>query len=273
MAQTVAHEAGDASSGSAMNLNAHFAILLWTCLVLAGSASPSLALPSDPAQAHADGSAKDPATGTAGRNTDVPVASPTPVAEPQSRPDFSGLWVLNAKASDDPQEKIKETMEQVRNAGRGMGSGSGGQGRGGMGSGRQGRGSPEGMEGRNKMPSGDMSALIETAQRLDISHKDPLLLIADENTQRQHIFTDFRGASVSANGDLQQRVTVAGWEGTVLVVETTLRSGTKLVQNFQIDAKTGQLMISTVSHLPAMQPVSFRLVYDRLNPDAENGNR
>ena len=256
-----------------MSLNAYFTPLFCIFLVLAASASPSLASSSNPVQAHADGSAKGHITGTAGRNTDVPVASPTPVAEPQSKPDFSGLWVLNAKASDDPQEKIKEAMKQARSAGRGMGSGSGGQGRGGMGSGRQGRGSPEGMEGRNQMPSGDMSALIETAQRLDISHKDPLLLIADENTQRQHIFTDFRGASVSANGDLQQRVTVAGWEGTVLVVETILRSGTKLVQNFQIDAKTGQLMISTVSHLPAMQPVSFHLVYDRLTSDAENGNR
>ena len=255
-----------------MNLNVHFAILLWTCLVLAASASPSLASTSNPVQAHADGSAKGPATGMTGRNTDVPVASPTPVVEPQSRPDFSGLWVLNAKASDDPQEKAKEAMKQARSAGREMGGGSGGQGRGGgMGSGRQGRGSPDGMEGRNKMPSGDMSALFATAQKLDIAHKDPLLLITDENTQRQHIFTDFRGASVSANGDLQQRVTIAGWEGTVLVVETTLRSGTKLVQNFKIDAKMGQMMISTVSHLPAMQPVLFRLVYDRLNPGADHG--
>lgn len=253
-----------------MNLNVHFVIMLWTCLVLAASASPSLALPSDPAQAHADGSAKGPATGTGGRNTDVPVASPTPVAEPQSRPDFSGLWILNTKASDDPQEKIKEAMKQARSAGRGMGGDSGRQGRGGMGGGRQGRGSPEGMERRNKMPSGDMSALIATAQKLDIAHKDPLLLITDENAQRQKIFTDFRGASVSANGDLQQRVTVAGWEGTALVVETTLRSGTKLVQNFQIDAQKGQLMISTVSHLPAMQPVTFRLVYDQLKPEPEH---
>ena len=255
-----------------MSLNAYFTPLFCTFLVLAASASPSLALPSDPAQAHADGGAKGPATGMAGRNTDVPVASPTPVVEPQSMPDFSGLWALNAKASDDPQEKIKETMKQARSAGRGMGSSSGGQGRGGMGSGRQGRGSPEGMERRNKMPSGDMSALISTAQKLDIAHKDPLLLITDENARRQPIFTDFRGASVSANGDLQQRVTVAGWEGTALVVETTLSSGTKLTQNFQIDAQKGQLMISTSAHLPAMQPVQFRLVYDQLKPEPEHGD-
>ena len=244
-----------------MNLNAHFATLLWTCLVLAASASPSLASPADPAQTHADGSATDSIAWMAAGDT-------------QSRPDFSGIWMLNAKASDDPQEKAKEAMKQARSAGRGKEGGSGGQGRGGgMGSGRQGRSSPEGMEGRNKMPSSDMSALIATAQKLDIAHKDPLLLITDENTQRQHIFTDFRGASVSANGDLRQRVTIAGWEGTALVVETTLRSGTKLVQNFQIDAKTDQLIISAVSHLPAMQPVSFRLVYDRLKPGAEYGNR
>lgn len=187
-------------------------------------------------------------------------------------PDFSGLWALNTKASDDPQEIIKEAMKQARSAGRGMGSSSGGQGRGGMGSGRQGRGSPEETERRNKMPSGGMSALISTAQKLDIAHKDPLLLITDESAQRQRIFTDFRGASVSANGDLQQRVTIAGWEGTALVVETTLRSGTKLVQNFQIDAQTGQLIISTAAHLPGIQPVSFRLVYDQLKPEPEHGD-
>jgi hypothetical protein len=256
-----------------MSLNAYFTPLFCIFLVLAASASPSLASSSNPVQAHADGSAKGHITGTAGINTDVPVASPTPVVELQSKPDFSGLWILNTKASDDPQEKIKEAMKQARSAGRGVEGGSGGQGRGGgMGSGRQGRGSPEGMERRNKMPSGDMPSLIATAQKLDIAHKDPLLLITDENARRQSIFTDFRGASVSANGDLQQRVTIAGWEGTVLVVKTTLSSGTKLIQNFQIDAPKGQFMISTSAHLTEMQPAQFRLVYDQLKPEPEHGD-
>lgn len=57
----------------------------------------------------------------------------------QSRPDFSGNWILNAKASDDPREKAKEAMRASRPA-RGAGSGSMGRGcsmGGGMGGGRQ----------------------------------------------------------------------------------------------------------------------------------------
>jgi hypothetical protein len=75
------------------------------------------------------------------------------------------------------------------------------------------------------MPSREISALIAAAEKLDITHADPMLLIADENEQRQRLFTDFRGASVSASGGLRQRVAVAGWEGAALVVETTMIGG------------------------------------------------
>ena len=191
-------------------------------------------------------------------------------AAPQSRPDFSGLWTLNAKASDDPWEKLKAAMQAIQPAkggGRGMGGGAGAQGRGGgMGGGRHGRGSPEGMAGRGERPSHETTALIAAAGKLDITHADPMLLIADENEQRQRLYTDFRGASVSANGGLRQRVAVAGWEGAVLVVESSMSHGLKLVQHYQIDADTGQLVISAVAHPSETRPVSFRLVYDRLKP-------
>lgn len=191
-------------------------------------------------------------------------------AAPQSRPDFSGLWTLNAKASDDPKEKLKaamQAMQPAKGGGRGMGGGSGAQGRGGgMGGGRHGRGSPEGMAGRDEMPSREISALIAAAGKLDIAHADPMLLIADENEQRQRLFTDFRGASVSASGGLRQRVAVAGWEGAALVVETTMIGGTKLIQRYQIDADTGQLVIFSEAHPAEIRPVLVRLVYDRLKP-------
>lgn len=275
-----------------------FATAIWTCLILAAAASPSQASPdTDPAQAHADGRA----TGSVAANADVSAAQVTPDAESQSspdfsghwalyqhladrrapesqfRPDFSGHWALNAKASDDPQKKAKEAMQamkQAKGGGRGMGGGSGGQGRGGgMGGGRQGRGSPEGMGGRGEMPSREISALIATAEKLDISHEDPMLLVTDENDRRQRLFTDFRGASVSVSGGARQRVAVAGWEGTALVVETAMNNGSKLIQHYQIDAKTGQLIISAAVDLPDMQAVSYRLVYGRLQPVSDAGSR
>jgi hypothetical protein len=229
-----------------------YANVLWIGLALAAGACPALAFATD--------------------------TTPLALAEAaQARPDFSGLWALNAQASDDPLEKLKAAMQTRQSAmggGRGMRGGSGGQGRGGgmgggMGGGRHGPGSPEGMAGRGEMPFHEMSALIAVTGSLDITHADPMLLIVDESQQRQRLFTDFRGASVSASGGLRQRVAVAGWEGTVLVVESTMSDDLKLVQHYQINADTGQLVISAVAHPSEARPVPFRLVYDRLKPVME----
>lgn len=187
-------------------------------------------------------------------------------ADSQTRPDFSGDWILNADASDDLLEKAKEAMQASRQA---RGGGSGGMGRGGgMGGGHQGRGGMGGMSGGGGLSSSELSALLAPAQELHITHHDPMLLIADENEQRQRIFTDFRGSSVSANGGLQQRVSVAGWEGASLVVETTML-GKKMTQNYHVDGGTGQLVVTTQAQVSEAPPVSYRLVYDRRMPDTD----
>lgn len=49
--------------------------------------------------------------------------------------------------------------------------------------------------------------------------------------------------------------------------------GSKLVQKYQIDASTGQPLIVIAANLPESQVVSYRLVYDRLNPTADAGSR
>lgn len=190
--------------------------------------------------------------------------------ESLSKPDFSGHWVLNPEASDDPIEKAKEAIQASRQAmdgarGRGPGGGmGGGKGRGGgMAGGRQDRGGIGGMAASGGPSSAELSALLSPSQELHITHEDPMLLIADEYDRRQRLFTDFRGASVSANGGLQQRVAVAGWEGAALVVEAMML-GKKLAQSYQIDSGTGQLVISSVAQVSVAPPVSYRLVYDRM---------
>ncbi len=254
-----------------MDLKERVATVMWLGLALTASfmASPAYA-----AQGHVGDSVTGLVTGEAQGSGDMSSADRR-VPESPSRPDFSGRWTLNAKASDDPLEKAREAMQasgQPRGAGRGMGGGSGGMGRGrGMGGGRQGRGGTGGASGDGSLSSGELSALLTPAQALHVTHEDPMLLIADERGQRQRLFTDFRGASVSASGGLQQRVAVAGWEGAVLVVETTML-GKKLVQGYQIDSATGQLVVSSAVQLSAAPPVSYRLVYDRLKPGVEGTN-
>jgi len=272
-----------------MNSNTRFAILFWIGLAMVASATLSLASPTDPAQGNRT------MVAVAGK-ADVPAAQVVLDMESQSvpdfsdhwalyqrladrrvpgspsRPDFSGLWFLNAKASDDPSDKAqaaRQAIKQARGSGRGMGGGSGGRGR----SGGMGGGSLVRMGGRSEMPSREISALIATAEKLDIFHVDPMLLVIDENDQRQRLFTDFRGASVSVSGGAQQRVAVAGWEGTALVVETSMNNGSKLIQNYQIDASTGRLIVSAAVDLPDLQAVSYRLVYDRLQPVSDAGSR
>lgn len=182
-----------------------------------------------------------------------------------TRPDFSGHWVLDPKASDDPRERIRQAMKQAMGGGPGM---RGGMGRGGgMGGGRQGRGPAGGMAGRGEGPSsGEMAELVAVSKRLDITHDDPLLVLADEHDRQQRLFTDFRGASVSVS-EAPQRVAVAGWEGSVLVVESRLGEGSKRVQQYRIDAETDRLMVSTAAELRGAQVV-FVTVYDRLRPGA-----
>lgn len=253
-----------------MKLDGHFSTALWIGLALGNSANVTATQVSDPVPAQAVNLVTDALTD---RST-VPLIQDT---NPQSRPDFSGHWVFNAKASDDPQEKLREAMkamQQARGGGRGMSSGSGGRGRGdGKNGGRQGHGASGGMGGRSEMLPGKMPELTATPERLDITHQDPMLLIADENDQRRQIFTDFRGASVSVSSGAQQRVAVAGWEDGTLVVETTMDGGTRLIQRYQIGTETGQLLISAAAMLAERQPVSFRLVYDRIKPEMDTGIR
>lgn len=230
---------------------------IWEISLAAAGFGASMALASPPGPAQVEGSP--------GLIIDVPASLTPPVVRLQSRPDFSGHWALDAGASDDPQERIKQAMRQSAGDGPGM-RGGGGMGRGGgMGGKRQKRGSQQGMGGRSEVPFDDRAELVALANTLDITHEEPMLLIADENGRHQRLFTDFRGVSVSASA-AERQAALAGWEGDVLVVESRMNHGSRRVQQYRIDAETGRLMISSTVELPNLREVSFRLVYDRKSP-------
>ncbi len=197
-------------------------------------------------------------------DTSTPGAALVQNAALQSQPDFTGLWSLDVDASDNPRERLKEVMQarSQRKAGK-MGRGI--------------RGGRHGSSGRMGERSTELSreslSLVIAAEQIDIHHEEPMLLITDENDRRRRLFTDFRGSSVSASGGFQQRVSVAGWEGPVLVMEMTLNSGARLIQRYQLDAKSDQLEIASVANLPEGQAVSYRLVYKRVKSGLEDRNQ
>ena len=55
-----------------------------------------------------------------------------------------------------------------------------------------------------------------------------------ERRGTRKLYTDFRGASVSAKGGMDQQVVTGGWEGDVLVIEITSAGGSQLVQHLRL---------------------------------------
>lgn len=243
---------------------------LWVCLAWVAAAGPSRAGPISEA---AGGNVGDDRTSAAAGVA----AAAKPDAEPRARPDFSGRWVFNAKASDDPRQKVEQAigaMQQGEGGSKGMGGGFGRQGPAGRKGGRgDARGSMAGPRERGAMSFAEISELTATSARLEIVHADPSLQISDDNGRRRQLYTDFRGASVSISETPKERLAVAGWEGAELVVETTLSGGTRLILRYAIDARTGQLTVVAAAKIAERQAVSYRLVYDRLAPETGRAGR
>lgn len=181
----------------------------------------------------------------------------------QSLQDLSGTWLLDQASSDDPMARMKEARGNMQKS-MGMRSAMGGgfgRGKGG-GMGRSGGSGSQGGMQAGLMD--EMRALISGPQVLKLSHQDPVLLITADDRPAQQLFTDYRGATVSASNSGPQAVTTAGWEGDVLIIETTRDGNPTLLQRYRLNAGTGQLEIITDFTLPgSSRQVSIKYFYDR----------
>ena len=191
-----------------------------------------------------------------------------------AKPNLTGTWVLNADLSENPQEELKESMRQSGNSrgGKGMGGRGGGGGgeHGGKGNGgKRGDGNSRNKKKRRQgsLPQ-SLHALLNAPEILELNHEEPLLTFITKEGQEK-VYTDFRSTSVSSSSKLNQKITIAGWENNVLIVENTISAG-RFIQQFNLDPSSGQLWINTqiiTSRLP--KPVKFSRVYELLKTETE----
>ncbi len=189
------------------------------------------------------------------------------------KPNLTGTWVLNKELSQNPQEQLKKSMRQSSRgkskSNKSMNGRGSGEHRGKGNGGRRGDGYTRNNK-KNNLRHGflpqSFQALLKASETIELRHDEPLLTMITKDGQEE-VYTDFRSTSVSSSGDLNQKITIAGWENNVLVVENTLNVG-RFIQHFNLNSTSGKLWVKTLiitSHIA--KPVQFNRVYERLKTE------
>lgn len=188
-------------------------------------------------------------------STDVSDASINKSAA--GHPDFSGSWKLDKSASDDPEEIIKASRNKRKKTAFFPGGDMPGHGNG---MGRSGFGGPSPGDMDDKHPP---AALLVV--HLEIFHSDPELRVVADQIDKQTIYTDFRSTSISTRGGPQQKVVIAGWEGSELVIETRTLGGSAMIQRLRLLEDPRRL--ERVTEIPSPDPDEESIVIKQVfNP-------
>lgn len=177
------------------------------------------------------------------------------------RPNFSGTWVLDKAASDDPEEVMRSARSERRKPSSSRGGGDAGRGPGPGGGGRRAdTGGAESAAARIRPLSVSLAE-----QQLVIRHTEPELVVSSGAGAEQTIYTDFRGASVSAMDSATRKIVIAGWESDELVIEIRKDGGAAVVQRLRILERPSR--IERVTEIPAPDgekgAIQIRQVFNR----------
>lgn len=186
---------------------------------------------------------------------------------------FTGQWILNKELSKNLQDTLKENIPKS-NRGKGNKSTNKGSENGEHGGKSNGRKKGEGRSNNNKSNPGgrslpqDLLALIKPPESLELLHEEPLLKVITKDSEEK-IYTDFRPANVSSSQGMNQKITIAGWENNVLVIESTLNTG-RIIQQYQLNPESGNLSITThVLTAHSSNPIQFSSIYKIVNTEIE----
>lgn len=160
-------------------------------------------------------------------------------------PVLTGAWVLEGTVADAPRARLREVLESRPPGRERLG------------------GPPIGARAADGAAAAVPGMPRTIAERLDIIHHDPAIRITPAGGREERLYTDYRGASVSAKGD-SQVVATAGWEGDTLVVESHLRGGVQVLRRYRLDPQADELDF-TVEFKGRWwsEPVSIPVTYRR----------
>jgi len=197
-------------------------------------------------------------------------------AAPQTsaaHPNLAGTWALNVDQSDDPHEKMREAIENSGGQGEGGhggwggGGGGGGEGHGGGGGHRHGQG-----QGQRQDMMKELSQL--TIEQTDTSAKvtgSSGRVLALYSAKPANPSANQPSSGASSAGDENNPPPSAAWDMDQLVVVADAFGGTR-TQSFGLSPDGKQLyLITKVENERFSQPVTYRLVYDRVNAKPSGG--
>jgi hypothetical protein len=189
-------------------------------------------------------------------------------AESGEAPDLSGSWELNERLSENPRDKMRETMQQ-RGGGPPGGMGGGGRG-GGMGGGGRGGGPDGGIDPETMRRRGQ--ELEQAARSMTIIQADPELTIIQADPELTIVYADGRERRLYADGREHRREGGTGEVETKtkwkkdgrLVVRSTTERGQEIKETFRHAPGESRLYVTTeVKGDGRMPGIEFERVYDR----------
>lgn len=184
------------------------------------------------------------------------------------KPDFSGTWVFDPEASDDPEEVLKPEPDDRKkaksNGSRDAGERRPGGGPGGKEAGGEGPGGRRRGEDGNAGPHEGMKSLISELKltQLVITHKEPVFVIKTRGIEPRVIYTDYRYSSVTAIGGSTPVTAAAGWEDDVLVVNFDTGVENRIIQRFNRLSEPDRLQrITELSPNRGKKVVSIKQIF------------
>ncbi|MFO7609039.1 MAG: hypothetical protein R6X35_07555 [Candidatus Krumholzibacteriia bacterium] len=181
------------------------------------------------------------------------------------RPDLSGIWILDERASDDPAARRPRPDGGPAGGGRG-GGGSGGRmhgGRGGaMPGGRMQGGNPDWDGGGRTGGRPDRATLQKRLARLEIFQAGSELNLTDGLDISRVLPTD--GSTVTVWTERGKQQATAAWDGPSLEIRWQAERGPVRTTRYQLAADAQQLVVlEQISGPGEEQPQTLRLVYRR----------
>lgn len=190
--------------------------------------------------------------------------------DPETSADFTGAWILDAEASQNPPDATGPV--RVGPGGGGMGRGGGGMGgrgggivRGGMG------GSREEMQERMERFRDLMQVLTEERERLVVQRSDSILTVTYASGSEIELPTDGKNHAqlVRGVGEFEAK---ARWQGDGrLVLEREFDYGIKVKEEFSRGSGSPRLVVVTEVAAGFPRDITFQTVYDREATDGGPG--